>query len=78
MVDHLEHVILQDHFAIGIFLDIEGAYDNLLPGSILKSLERRETPQSLLRWFRQYLLSPRVTLDHKRVTTNRRLIKGTP
>jgi hypothetical protein len=43
-VDHLEHTILQDNFAIDVFLDIGGAFDNLLPGAILKSLERRETP----------------------------------
>ena len=37
-VDHLESVALNGGVAIGVFLDIEGAFDNLMPAGILRSL----------------------------------------
>ena len=77
-VDILESEVLRKGVAIGVFLDIEGAFDNLLPGGIIRSLQTRNTPQFLLSWFQNYLVTRNVQVDHKGVLANRRLVKGTP
>jgi hypothetical protein len=40
-VDNLESKVLRGGFAIGIFLYIEGAFNNILPEGILESLGKR-------------------------------------
>ena len=74
-VDILESEVLRKGVAIGVFLDIEGAFDNLLPGGIIRSLQTRNTPQFLLSWFQNYLVTKNVQVDHKGVLANRRLVK---
>ena len=44
-VDIIESVNLRQGTAIGLFLDIEGAFDNLLQEGILRSLQKRNTPK---------------------------------
>ena len=77
-VDHLESSALRGGVAIGVFLDIEGAFDNLLPVGVIQSLRKRNTPDKLLQWFSGYLVSRSVTVDYKGVKTTRKLVKGTP
>ena len=62
-VDILESEILRKGLAVGVFLDIEGAFDNLLPGGIIRSLQKRNTPEFLLQWFQNYLVSRDVQID---------------
>src|SRR5260221_5976742 len=77
-VDTIEHQLLQKGYAVGVFLDIEGAFDNLLPESIINSLQKRGTSETLLKWFHQYLTSRKVVVDYRGVTTSRNLVRGTP
>ncbi|MDE3023336.1 MAG: hypothetical protein KGI54_16055 [Pseudomonadota bacterium] len=77
-VDYLESKVLQKGFAVGAFLDIEGAFDNLLPDGILQSLAQRDTPKTLLGWFGQYLRNRKVQVDYKGVHVSRKLVRGTP
>ena len=78
LVDHLESSALNGGTAIGVFLDIEGAFDNLLPLGVIQSLRKRNTPDHLLQWFQNYLVSRYVDVDYKGVKMTRRLVKGTP
>jgi Reverse transcriptase (RNA-dependent DNA polymerase)/Endonuclease-reverse transcriptase len=77
-VDHLESSALQGGIAVGVFLDIEGAFDNLLPTGVIRSLQKRNTPKPLLHWLQKYLVSRYVEVDYKGVQTTRKLMKGTP
>jgi ribonuclease HI/retron-type reverse transcriptase len=77
-VDFLEHAVLQKGVAISVFLDIEGAFDNLLPEGIIRSLRTRKTPENILMWLHKYLLSRRAVVEHRGVNKTRRLVKGTP
>ena len=77
-IDILESEVLRKGVAIGVFLDIEGAFDNLLPEGVIRSLRSRNTPEPLLKWFRNYLYSRMVLVDYKGVHTTRTLVKGTP
>ena len=38
VVDVIEHQIMRGGFALGIFLDIEGAFDNALPQAVVAEL----------------------------------------
>ena len=44
LVDHLESSALCGGVAVGVFLDIEGAFDNLLPVGVIQSLQKQNTP----------------------------------
>ena len=77
-VDYLESEVLRRGLAIGVFLDIEGAFDNLLPTGVVKSLEKRQVPEKLVQWFHRYLLTRDVRVEHKGVEISRRLVRGTP
>jgi ribonuclease HI len=77
-VDYLESEVLRQGVAIAVFLDIEGAFDNLLPGVIVNSLRERKTPEKLTMWFQKYLRARDVSVDYKGVIMRRRLVKGTP
>jgi ribonuclease HI len=78
VVDYLESEVLRKGFAVAIFLDIEGAFDNLLPEGVIQSLQKRKTQKKLVRWFTRYLQNRDVIVDYKGVQTRRRLVKGTP
>jgi hypothetical protein len=78
MLDYLESEVLRGGFAIGIFLDIERAFNNLLPEGVLKSLEKRGTPAKLLSWFKNYLLTRKVKVEYQGTTTSQDLVKGKP
>ena len=78
LVDYLESETLRGGLAVGLFLDIEGAFDNLLPEGVIDSLRARKTPEKLTMWFHNYLLARDIVVDYKGVTKKRRLVKGTP
>jgi len=77
-VDYLESAVFRDGFAVAVFLDIEGAFDNLLPEGVLDSLMERGTSRELLNWFTRYLSTRKVSADYKEVSASRRLVRGTP
>lgn len=77
-VDHIESEVLRQGFAIGVFLDIEGAFDNLLPEGVIESLRNRDPKYKLLNWFKRYLTTRIICMDHKGVSLTRELVKGTP
>jgi ribonuclease HI len=77
-VDYLESAVLRQGVAVGVFLDIEGAFDNLLPEGVIRSLRTRNTPEKILMWFQKYLSARDVIVDYKGVKIKRRLVKGTP
>ena len=50
MVDHIEKAIIWKEFALGLFLDIEGAFDNVLFHVIIDTLVKYEFPQYVICW----------------------------
>jgi hypothetical protein len=50
-VDHLESAALNGGVAIGVFLDIEGAFDNLMPEGLFVS-SRREQVHNESSWLK--------------------------
>ena len=49
MVDGIESSILCNQYALGIFLDIKGAFDNLNVESSIRGMERKGLPPHIIK-----------------------------
>ena len=78
VVDVIERQCLRGHFALGIFLDIEGAFDNLLPEAVTSELTRRGTPPVIVKWMKYFLNHRLALVDYKGVNMMKKLVRGTP
>ena len=54
-VDTIEQAVLRTEFAMGSFMDIDGAFDNLDPAAVINGLQKKGVPCTLLEWFNSYL-----------------------
>ena len=63
MVEFIETAFNQDYSAIGVFLDIQGAFDNALPHKIIQGLQAHNAPRppDIIRWYAGYLTSRQMT-----------------
>jgi ribonuclease HI len=77
-VDTIEQAITRNEYAMGSFMDIDGAFDNLDPAAVIEGLERKGLPPSILAWFNHYLRNRTVTVTIKGVSATRMLHRGTP
>jgi ribonuclease HI len=78
MVNEIEKSILRGQYALGIFLDISGAFDNLDPGAAIRGMNSKGIPSFIVSWFGQYLNNRYITTDINGVKARRKLTKGTP
>ena len=78
MVDGIESSILRNQFALGIFLDIKGAFDNLNVESSIQGMERKGLPPHIIKWYTHYLQYWSVRTEIKGITAIRTLTRGTP
>ena len=63
MVGHIETAINSNGFALGVFLDIQGAFDNVTPDMIAKGLRARNIPEVLIKWYNHYLRARSIEID---------------
>ena len=78
MVDTIESSILRGEFAIGVFLDIQGAFDNLPISAAVKGMELHNFPPLITGWYAHYLGGRIATTEVKGQTARRGLTRGTP
>jgi len=78
LVNDIESSTLRGGYALGVFLDIQGAFDNLRPESAIRGMEAKSFPPNVVKWYGQYLVSRKITVDIKGVKMNRSITKGTP
>ena len=78
VVDIIEAAILRKQMALGVFFDIEGAFDNVLTSKVLEGLEAKGVPRVIIRWYGQYLSTRFVQVSLGKVTRCRSLTRGTP
>ena len=77
MLDFVESAMSKNEYAIGLFLDIKGAFDNLDQKATLKLMEEKKFPE----WFRKFYknhLEDRVIICTINGVTHRKLSKGSP
>jgi ribonuclease HI len=78
MTEYIESALLNKSFALGVFLDIQGAFDNVPPQSILRGLGEKNADTALLRWYGHYLCNRSIEVEYKGIKAMRHLTRGTP
>ena len=78
LVDTVEGAMSKKEYALGVFLDIQGAFDNVIPSRVLDGLASRGVPPPYIRWYQHYLLGRSMSTEHRGVSVQRRLTLGTP
>ena len=63
VVDRIESSILRGGFSLGVFFDIEGAFDNVITPKITDGLIKKGAPQFLVNWYGFYLRNRFIFLD---------------
>ena len=78
VVDKIESALNRNRTAIGVFLDIQGAFDNMDHDSIIRHLKHRGFDNQFIDWYNQYLRDRLVVVDLAGFTISRRIARGTP
>ena len=78
MVDKIESAILRNQYALAVFLDIQGAFDNIKPSSIIDALLKRKVSESIVYWYKHYLENRQIMIEVKGVKVKRHLVLGVP
>ena len=76
LVDSLESLILRDKYALAVFLDVEGAFNNVSYKSIIKAMYDRNISSKIVKWYDNFLLNRTATVDYKGITHTVSITKG--
>ena len=78
VVDKVESGIMRDQYALGVFLDIQGAFDNVSWTKVIQLMHARGFPGRLTQWYAHFLQNRIITYSNEKgVTHSRGLTKGT-
>lgn len=78
LVTKIERTIVEGQYALGIFLDIEGAFDNVSFKTITEALSEFNLPQMIVRWINAMLRNRTVTVTVQGVSVSKKVKKGCP
>ena len=78
LVSNIETGLEQKGYTLGVFLDIQGAFDNVGAEAIRKGMEDKELPSPLIEWYCHYVGNRSMTVTYNGLTETRYLVGGTP
>ena len=78
MVEYIERALIKGEYALGVFLDIQGAFDNVKPESIVEGMRTKNIDSAMIKWYQHYLLNRQIEVDYEGVRMERKLTLGTP
>ena len=78
VVDNIEDALTSKKFALGLFFDVKGAFDNINFSSILHALEKVGVNPLLIRWIYSLVSLRSVIFSLKGVSLIKYILKGTP
>ena len=78
VVDKIESGFLNSQISIACFLDVSGAYDNIMTQPILEGMKRKQLPSFMTKWYGSYLKNRVAIATIQGTTVKRTLTKGTP
>ena len=78
MVDNLEKSVLRGEYAVGVFLDIAGAFDNLRLTTAKTAMEKRNLPPAIRSWYSDYLENRIAHIELRGEEVSAHLRRGTP
>ena len=74
----IEDAIQHGQIGLGIFLDVEGAFDNIKYSSIHKALEDAKIPSGIADWIKTMLSDRTITIQLHGLSITRKISKGCP
>ena len=78
LVSQIEGSLDKKEYALGVFLDIQGAFDNVGMAAIRDGMEAKNLPSNLVEWYCHYIGNRCMTVDHNGTKVKRYLVRGTP
>ena len=78
LVERIEGAFSRKEYAIGVFLDIQGAFDNVTAKAIVEGMKGKHLPDNLIKWYHHYVTNRSMNVNHNGVEITRYLTRGTP
>jgi ribonuclease HI len=77
MVTRIERTLDRGQLAIGVYIDVEGAFSQVPTDSMVAALRRFNTPEIMVRWIEKALLTRNVTAESQGVSVTSLVTRGT-
>lgn len=77
-VSKVERALHKNQLALGVFLDIQGAFDNVKPSAIVRGMEAKGIDDKTIAWYYYYLTNRKMSVMHNGTFIERKLTLGTP
>lgn len=77
VVSRIEKATHSRQYTLAVFLDIEGAFDNITIDALLNGLQHHKLPEILIKWFNHYLRNRFNTTKIGNIQVSRKLERGT-
>ena len=74
----IEDAIQNGQFGLGVFLDVEGAFDNVRYSSIYKAMLEAKIPHIIANWIKEMLIDRTIVLTLHGISIKREIHKGCP
>ena len=68
LVKRIEKAFAKRRIAIGVFLDIQGAFNNVKPDAVIKGMRAKGIDHDIIRWYGHYLKNRSITVNHNGVS----------
>ena len=78
VITKIEKAILNGQYALGVFLDIQGAFDNITHKAIESALIKHNFPPNIVHWYTNYIQNRSCTITFGASKIKRYLNKGAP
>ena len=78
MTSQIESAFHSKGFALGVFLDIQGAFDNVSVESIINGMRAKGFPERTIKWYSYYLRHRTMETEYQGVSLKKLLTLGTP
>ena len=78
MVDEAEKGILRQEFTLGVFIDIEGAFNNIKTEKALSAMRERGFPEDLVSWYESFVTNRVINSELLGSKVKQKLHLGTP
>jgi hypothetical protein len=78
MVDKIERAVVKQEYALGVFLDIQGAFNSISPEALMRGMEAHNVDKAVQNWYRHYLRHRICEAEAGGVTVVREVKTGGP
>ncbi len=78
LINRIEMGVHRGQFGLGVFLDIQGAFNNVNPAKAIEAMNRKGINPFITKWYGHYLRSRTATININGTEVTRTLPKGLP